>query len=628
MKNKDITIVLPYFSKEQDYNTHQHRQNSKFPYDLDIMSLTTINNRPSSNVRCTRHLSQISDYGDVHHCTVLLIDEYLNDIENNPNSYLIISLTWGADTESIAQIINSTILDIFPDSLSDCKNLSLVITHDKEHVSAIFSGSFYSAITEIADELGWNDIFKRIIIAPAEFYLVDGCDSNPTKNINQFQDIIKEQSGFGDDVTTPIVISDNFFINEFNKTNQFINLIDYYNHASNLDKREYKYQILCLTPKIGRFELLYKIWQNGNIKDGNIAVALPPYFDSLAKNGDISWETIETIRKMEREYNPSHTARHFRKIIKDEYQNIMEDNSQIYTKDKLEQFVCELNIPQYHTTTYDCNGTEHRYSPLIGFEWILETLGDYTYQHILSDKERQDTTIKEIFLDYYFNKTSSFPSSGSDAYGHQKISLKFLSNVMGNLVQKVITSYNFAYNRQINLPGPVQSNEVQGNRWFRSKYTHRRAPTLADSKINYIDVAHVSTMDYITYNKSYFSVVFETLEYEQNKLNGVSTFFPTEKTFKAIALMHPFIILSTPNALKVLRSKGFKTFNGFIDESYDLIDNAFERRTAIADEINRLCKMSLHEFHDWYKKLYPILDFNRRHLQTRQPDLITSLRQL
>jgi hypothetical protein len=43
----------------------------------------------------------------------------------------------------------------------------------------------------------------------------------------------------------------------------------------------------------------------------------------------------------------------------------------------------------------------------------------------------------------------------------------------------------------------------------------------------------------------------------------------TEKTFKPIALEMPFILVAPAGSLEYLRSYGFKTFNGIIDESYD-----------------------------------------------------------
>ena len=45
--------------------------------------------------------------------------------------------------------------------------------------------------------------------------------------------------------------------------------------------------------------------------------------------------------------------------------------------------------------------------------------------------------------------------------------------------------------------------------------------------------------------------------------------FITEKTFKAVAFEHPFLIWGNPKSLSYLRFQGFETFENLFDESYD-----------------------------------------------------------
>jgi len=82
---------------------------------------------------------------------------------------------------------------------------------------------------------------------------------------------------------------------------------------------------------------------------------------------------------------------------------------------------------------------------------------------------------------------------------------------------------------------------------------------------------------------SWISVVAETLD--DNRI-----FFPTEKTGKALISNKPFIMLSSKNFLKHLRSIGFKTFHPVIDESYDEIDNLQERIKAAFNSFMELQK--------------------------------------
>lgn len=87
------------------------------------------------------------------------------------------------------------------------------------------------------------------------------------------------------------------------------------------------------------------------------------------------------------------------------------------------------------------------------------------------------------------------------------------------------------------------------------------------------------------------------------------TCFISEKTFKPIAARHPFILYGNKNSLKYLRDLGYKTFNGFINESYDELDT-WERLEAIIQEIKRIKSMSFEQKINWYDSMRDILDYN------------------
>ena len=65
------------------------------------------------------------------------------------------------------------------------------------------------------------------------------------------------------------------------------------------------------------------------------------------------------------------------------------------------------------------------------------------------------------------------------------------------------------------------------------------------------------------YRISNFSLIAET------HFDGNQEFHPTEKTYRAIANKHPFIVASTPFFLVNLKHKGYRTFSNLIDENYD-----------------------------------------------------------
>jgi hypothetical protein len=89
----------------------------------------------------------------------------------------------------------------------------------------------------------------------------------------------------------------------------------------------------------------------------------------------------------------------------------------------------------------------------------------------------------------------------------------------------------------------------------------------------------------------------------------------TEKTFKAIALEMPFVLVAPSGSLEYLRRYGFKTFGHVIDESYDEETDDIKRlekvvkllkdldglSTAERQHIHRACVSSVeHNYHHFY----------------------------
>ena len=84
----------------------------------------------------------------------------------------------------------------------------------------------------------------------------------------------------------------------------------------------------------------------------------------------------------------------------------------------------------------------------------------------------------------------------------------------------------------------------------------------------------------------------------------------SEKTVKAILNKHPFIICGYYKTLELLRDDGFRTFEGFIDESYDNILDWRERQAAIADEVSKLVNMSNDAWLLFQRDIQPIINHN------------------
>lgn len=118
--------------------------------------------------------------------------------------------------------------------------------------------------------------------------------------------------------------------------------------------------------------------------------------------------------------------------------------------------------------------------------------------------------------------------------------------------------------------------------------------------------------------ETFCSVISEVF-YDSNSFTFIS-----EKTFKAIATSHPFIIVGTKNFLKELHKIGYKTFHPYIDESYDNLEDD-DRMLAIVKEMNRLQKMSQAERMDWFNQLKPILKHNFNQLSLNYHSQISKL---
>ena len=118
----------------------------------------------------------------------------------------------------------------------------------------------------------------------------------------------------------------------------------------------------------------------------------------------------------------------------------------------------------------------------------------------------------------------------------------------------------------------------------------------------------LSTSTKALYENSYFSVITETTYFNDEPV------FLTEKTFKAVIMKHPFILVTVPGSLKYLKQLGYKTFDGLIDESYDQEQDDTERLTMIVNEIERLANLSAAQLSHFLKEAELICSYNFEHL--------------
>jgi hypothetical protein len=121
--------------------------------------------------------------------------------------------------------------------------------------------------------------------------------------------------------------------------------------------------------------------------------------------------------------------------------------------------------------------------------------------------------------------------------------------------------------------------------------------------------------DYL-YNQTYFSVVSETNFYNDPMFE--SGRFLSEKTFKPIAMKHPFIIVSVPFMLDKLKELGYRSFHPYINEEYDNETNDQKRLLMIVEEIKRLSTLSPEQLKEFIDNVSPIIEHNHHILVNKK----------
>jgi len=160
--------------------------------------------------------------------------------------------------------------------------------------------------------------------------------------------------------------------------------------------------------------------------------------------------------------------------------------------------------------------------------------------------------------------------------------------------------YRFAETDKRLLPGSAQKKmflvycrDTTGTRQYRQEFLNMidsikhncQFSSYYDSNIGSESSAIYSPDDF---NHTKISVVLETVFWDQRV-------HLTEKTLRAIACGHPFMLAAGPGSLQVLKNYGFETFDPWIDESYDLEKDHQARLKLIVKEMSRINSLSLQQ---------------------------------
>jgi hypothetical protein len=136
-------------------------------------------------------------------------------------------------------------------------------------------------------------------------------------------------------------------------------------------------------------------------------------------------------------------------------------------------------------------------------------------------------------------------------------------------------------------------------------YLKNNAPFIIDHRydLTFNLACNITKEDY---ERTFISMVTESLADDD-------TLFFSEKIWKPIMVGHPFIIYGNQFTLKHLKSLGYKTFDKWIDESYDEIYDRVHRAQKIVSELKKFENKTIEELTTIRVEMEETCRFNKEH---------------
>ena len=142
---------------------------------------------------------------------------------------------------------------------------------------------------------------------------------------------------------------------------------------------------------------------------------------------------------------------------------------------------------------------------------------------------------------------------------------------------------------------------IGAKRQWRDQVVDRLGPYLDDAYWSYTqrgtvlpgespevkchDQRYLNTM---WYDDTCFSVVVESCN--SKRFTAKVPVFVTEKTFKPISGLQPFVVIGGTGILAYLRSQGFETYNNIFDETYDTETDFDKKLDIVVENVHRYVK--------------------------------------
>lgn len=234
------------------------------------------------------------------------------------------------------------------------------------------------------------------------------------------------------------------------------------------------------------------------------------------------------------------------------------------------------------------------------------------------------TNYKEEYIESYKDKFTNFDIEKNKIFLNYNGAIRsHRFSLVSELKRRNLESFGYVSFTGRYYDGDLSHVYSACERVFNNSGTKEQLDHIIDYidnwKPQYIDIKNLSSandrkFNIEHYNSTYFSLISETLV--------DNTMFLTEKTYKAIAIGHPFIIYGCKGILKYLQDQGYKTFPELFDESYDDEDDELLRLNKILDNIQTFCHKSKEEQDYLYKKVIPKIQYNRNHFLNKDTKII------
>jgi hypothetical protein len=271
-------------------------------------------------------------------------------------------------------------------------------------------------------------------------------------------------------------------------------------------------------------------------------------------------------------------------------------------------------------------GTFHKSWLLDNEDFTLLEYNDMWWYGFFNDIENIESLSKFMYKNQFnFKRPHKFITINNAVKNPRKDLLLFLikHNLLNEGISSFFTIQSKDRNPPVDLPEELSASEVILK--FDEETINRAieiVPYSYDISNKFIldefrrDQA--SLLNFSGYNSAYFEIIAETDETSFSRSHGedwtdkpVYDYFPyTEKTGRAFLTGLPFILLTRPNSLEKLREIGFKTFEPFINESYDMETNNKKRLEMAFSEIKRIVKMDDDEIYKWFRDMRDITEHN------------------